>query len=221
MAPHNPRLLTERPVSEPTPKPSAPDPGVLDPETTKRPWLVLVAMTGALSLIMLDQTVVTVALPTMARNLSLSATGQQWVVSAYVLSLAAFVALAGKLGDLIGRVTTFRLGMVLFALSSVACGLAPVGTWIIASRALQGAGAALMMPASAAIVMGAFAPSAEVAPWAPTPASASCSWWSALSSGTAGRVLVVARGVHAERARRRGLAGAGPHRQAGEPLPAR
>src|SRR5262245_42488885 len=131
-------------------------------ETTRRPWLVLVAMTGALAMIMLDQTVVTVALPTMARNLSISPTGQQWVVSAYVLALAALVALGGKLGDVIGRVTTFRLGMILFALGSVACGLAPASaggeTWIIVSRAVQGAGAALMMPASAAIVIGSFAP---------------------------------------------------------------
>src|SRR5262245_3340679 len=131
-------------------------------ETTRRPWLVLVAMTGALAMIMLDQTVVTVALPTMARNLSISPTGQQWVVSAYVLALAALVALGGKLGDVIGRVTTFRLGMVVFALSSVACGLTPAHawgeTWMIASRAAQGAGAALMMPASAAIVIGSSAP---------------------------------------------------------------
>src|SRR5262245_11849152 len=131
----------------------------------KGAWLVLVAMTGALSMIMLDQTVVTVALPSMARDLSLSPTGQQWVVGAYVLALAAFVALGGRLGDVLGRVRTFKLGMVVFALGSVACGLVPVSgwgeTWIIASRAGQGIGAALMMPASAAIVISAFAPAAR------------------------------------------------------------
>src|SRR5262245_16290798 len=80
--------------------------------STRGAWLVLVAMTGSLSMIMLDQTVVTVALPSMARDLSLSPTGQQWVVGAYVLALAAFVALGGRLGDILGRVKTFQLGMV-------------------------------------------------------------------------------------------------------------
>ena len=73
-------------------------------------WLVLVAMTGALSMILLDQTVVTVALPSMSRDLHLSAGGQQWVVNAYVLAMAALVALGGKLGDKFGGVTTFRIG---------------------------------------------------------------------------------------------------------------
>ena len=68
-------------------------------------------MTGSLSMIMLDQTVVTVALPSMSRDLHLSADAQQWVVNAYVLAMAALVACGGKLGDLIGRVTTFRLGV--------------------------------------------------------------------------------------------------------------
>jgi EmrB/QacA subfamily drug resistance transporter len=128
--------------------------------TTHNRWLVLIAMTGALSMIMLDQTVVTVALPSMSRELGLSASGQQWVVNAYVLAMAALVALGGKLGDKLGGVTTFRIGVVLFFLASMACGLAPTGAlgepWIIAARIAQGAGAALMVPVSAAIVMGAF-----------------------------------------------------------------
>src|ERR1700761_165710 len=123
-------------------------------------WLVLVAMTGSLSMIMLDQTVVTVALPSMSRDLPLSPTGQQWVVNAYVLAMAALVALGGKLGDKLGGVTTFRIGVAVFFLASMACGLAPTGVlgepWIISARMLQGAGAALMVPVSAAIVMGAF-----------------------------------------------------------------
>lgn len=123
-------------------------------------WLVLIAMTGSLSMIMLDQTVVTVALPAMSRDLPLTPTGQQWVVNAYVLALAALVAFGGRLGDLLGGVRTFRLGVVVFFLASVGCGVAPQGglgePWIIACRALQGAGAALMMPVSAAIVVNAF-----------------------------------------------------------------
>lgn len=123
-------------------------------------WLVLVAMTGSLSMIMLDQTVVSVALPAMSKELPLSPTGQQWVVNAYVLATAALVALGGKLGDRFGGVTTFRIGVTIFFVASLACGMAPHGTWgepwLIAARVLQGAGGALMMPASAAIVVNAF-----------------------------------------------------------------
>jgi EmrB/QacA subfamily drug resistance transporter len=123
-------------------------------------WLVLVAMTGALSMILLDQTVVTVALPSMSRELPLSPSGAQWVVNAYVLAMAALVALGGKLGDRFGGVTTFRIGVAVFFLASMACGVAPKGaigeSWIIAARLVQGAGAALMVPVSATIVMSAF-----------------------------------------------------------------
>lgn len=123
-------------------------------------WLVLVAMTGSLSMILLDQTVVTVALPSMGRELPLSPTGQQWVVNAYVLAMAACVALGGKLGDRWGGVTTFRIGVTVFCLASVACGLTPHGDLgepaIIVARAVQGVGAALMVPVSAAIVIDAF-----------------------------------------------------------------
>jgi EmrB/QacA subfamily drug resistance transporter len=117
-------------------------------------------MTGSLSMIMLDQTVVTVALPTMTRELPLSASGQQWVVNAYVLAMAAMVALGGKLGAKIGPVTTFRIGVIIFFVASALCGLAPHGSfgedWMIAARVGQGIGAALMMPVSATIVMAAF-----------------------------------------------------------------
>lgn len=128
--------------------------------TRGNPWLVLVAMTGSLSMIMLDQTVVAVALPSMSSELPLSPVGQQWVLNAYVLALAALVALGGKLGDKFGGVTTFRIGVAVFFVASALCGLAPHGTWgepwIIGARALQGVGAALMMPVSASIVINAF-----------------------------------------------------------------
>ena len=127
-------------------------------------WLILVSMTGSLAMIMLDQTVVSVALPAMSSDLSLSPTGAQWVINAYVLAMAALVALGGRLGDRFGGVTTFRIGVLTFFLASVGCGLAPSGpageSVIIAFRALQGAGAALMMPVSASIVIAAF-PAAE------------------------------------------------------------
>lgn len=128
--------------------------------SSRHQWLVLLAMTGALSMVTLDQTVVTVALPTMSRELPLTATGQQWAVNAYVLAMAALVAIGGKAGDRFGPVTTFRAGVTLFFAASVGCGLAPHGDLgeptMIAFRALQGGGAALMMPVSASIVMDAF-----------------------------------------------------------------
>ena len=89
-----------------------------------RRWLVLVAMTGSLSMIMLDQTVVSVALPSMARGLPLTPHGQQWVVNAYVLALAALVALGGRAADLLGRVRASRSGVTLFFLASAGCAVA-------------------------------------------------------------------------------------------------
>ncbi len=131
-----------------------------DPPPSPRRRLVLVAMTGSLSMIMLDQTVVAVALPSMARDLALSPHGEQWVLNAYVLAIAALVALGGRVADQLGRVRTFRLGVTLFFLASAGCAASPTGpageTTIIAFRALQGTGAALMLPVSATIVMGVF-----------------------------------------------------------------
>src|ERR1700750_1283678 len=91
-------------------------------------WLILVAMTGSLSMVLLDQTVVTVALPSMSRELRVSASGEQWVVNAYVLAMAALVAFGGKLGDVIGRVSTFRVGVLVFFVASAGCGLVPHGS---------------------------------------------------------------------------------------------
>ncbi len=124
--------------------------------STRAQWLVLIAMTGSLSMIMLDQTVVTVALPSMSRDLHLGTDAQQWVVNAYVLAMAALVACGGKLGDRIGRVTTFRLGVVIFFLASVACGLAPNDVVVVSARLVQGVGGALMMPATSAIMISTF-----------------------------------------------------------------
>src|ERR1700753_1895990 len=90
---------------------------------SSRRWWVLATMTGALSMIMIDQTVVSVALPTMQRDLALSAGGVQWVVNAYLLVLAVLVAFGGRLADLFGPERTFRLGAIMFVLASVLCGL--------------------------------------------------------------------------------------------------
>jgi EmrB/QacA subfamily drug resistance transporter len=130
--------------------------------TEPNKWLILVAMTGAMSMVLLDQTVLTTALPTMTRELPLNPSGQQWVVNSYALAMAALVAFGGRLGDALGRVGAFRLGVIVFFLASVACGLTPSGPngqyLMIGARAIQGVGAAFMVPVSAAIVIAAFPP---------------------------------------------------------------
>lgn len=119
-------------------------------------WLTLIAMTGSLSMIFIDQTVVSVALPIIQRDLHISQSGLQWIVNAYVLALASTVALGGKLGDSLGRVRAFITGIILFATASTICGFAPDELILISARAFQGVAAGLMIPASAAIVVDSF-----------------------------------------------------------------
>jgi EmrB/QacA subfamily drug resistance transporter len=123
-----------------------------------RRWWVLVTMTGSLSMILIDQTVVSVALPTIQRDLDMSQTGLQWIVNAYLLSLAAFVAVGGRLGEIHGLRRVFKLGALIFVVASATCGLAQSETMLLASRAVQGFGAALMLPPSGAIVINSFGP---------------------------------------------------------------
>jgi EmrB/QacA subfamily drug resistance transporter len=125
---------------------------------SNRRWWVLATVTGALSMIMIDQTVVSVALPTMQRDLGLSSAGLQWVVNAYLLVLAVLVALGGRVADLLGPARTFRAGSALFVLASALCGLASSEAWIIAARGLQGVGAAMMIPSTGALIINAFGP---------------------------------------------------------------
>lgn len=121
-----------------------------------RRWWVLATMTGALSMIMIDQTVVSVALPTMQRDLGLSVAGVQWVVNAYLLLLAVLVALGGRVADLLGAERTFRAGSALFVAASALCGLAGSETAIIAARGLQGVGAAMLVPSTGALILDSF-----------------------------------------------------------------
>src|SRR6201995_856133 len=123
---------------------------------SSRRWWVLATMTGALSMIMIDQTVVSVALPSMQRDLGLSAAGVQWVVNAYLLVLAVLVALGGRVADLLRAERTFRAGSALFGAASALCGLAGGEAWIIAARGLQGVGAALMVPSTGALIVNTF-----------------------------------------------------------------
>src|SRR5881394_2077642 len=109
-------------------------------------------------MIMLDNTVVNVALPTMEKDLHVTLASLEWVVIAYALVFAALLITGGKLADLIGRRKIFVVGLAVFTLSSLACGLAPSANFLIGARAVQGVGAALMNPASLSIITSTFPP---------------------------------------------------------------
>jgi EmrB/QacA subfamily drug resistance transporter len=128
------------------------------PAESRHRWLILAAMTGTLAMMMLDATVVSVALPSIQRELDLTQTELQWVVNAYLLALAALVAVGGRLADMFNRVAVLIVGISLFALASAACGLADDELAILLARAVQGAGAALMIPPTGAIVINTFPP---------------------------------------------------------------
>jgi EmrB/QacA subfamily drug resistance transporter len=125
-----------------------------------RRWWALGAMCFALFMIMLDNTVVNVALPSIQRSLHASTASLEWTVNAYTLSFAVLLVTGGRLGDLFGRRKLFLTGVVVFAGASAAIGFSPDDTWLVAWRAVQGAGAALMMPATLSIITNAF-PAAE------------------------------------------------------------
>jgi EmrB/QacA subfamily drug resistance transporter len=122
--------------------------------------LVLAAMIFAVAMTFIDQTIVSIAVPNIQRELALSSTGVQWVVNGYLLSLAALFALGGRLSDIFGHRRMCVLGVIIFTFASVMCGLTPKGSaaeaWIVAFRVLQGAGGALMFPAALAIVVRTF-----------------------------------------------------------------
>ena len=115
-------------------------------------------MCFALFMIMLDNTVVNVALPSIQRSLSASTSSLEWTVNAYTLSFAVLLVTGGRLGDLFGRRKIFLAGVVIFASASAAIGFSPSDTWLVAWRAVQGIGAALMMPATLSIITNAFPP---------------------------------------------------------------
>jgi EmrB/QacA subfamily drug resistance transporter len=123
-----------------------------------RRWWALGAMCFALFMIMLDNTVVNVALPSIQRSLHASTSSLEWTVNAYTLSFAVLLVTGGRLGDLFGRRKVFLAGVVIFAGSSAAIGFSPSDTWLVGWRAVQGIGAALMMPATLSIISNAFPP---------------------------------------------------------------
>jgi len=123
-----------------------------------RRWWTLAAMCFALFMIMLDNTVVNVALPSIKADLGTSFSTLAWTVSAYTLSLGVLLITGGRLGDIYGRRRVFLVGVVLFAASSAFIGFSQTSAWLIGGRAIQGVGAALMMPATLSIITNTFPP---------------------------------------------------------------
>lgn len=125
-----------------------------------RKWWLLAAMTAALSLVFIDQTALSVSLPSIQRELGISHIQLQWVMNAYLLALATLVVFGGKLGDMLGHRQTFLIGITLFTLSSLSCALAHSSTSFILSRFSEGIGGAFMIPATSAMLARTF-PDAE------------------------------------------------------------
>ena len=121
-----------------------------------RKWLILIAMSTVSGMVMLDETVVGVALPTVRRDLGMSEVASHWVISAYMLVFAGTAAAGGRMGDVIGFRNLIMIGVAVFGLASLACGLAEDGAFLIAARAVQGVGAALLFPSTIAMVTTVF-----------------------------------------------------------------
>ena len=122
------------------------------------PWAVLVVISLGFFMTLLDLTIVNIAIPNMITKLHASFDDVLWVINAYALVLAVLVITGGRLGDLIGPRTMFASGVAVFTAASAACGLAPSPGWLIAFRALQGLGAAMLMPQTLAIITMIFPP---------------------------------------------------------------
>ncbi len=122
--------------------------------------LILAAMIFAVAMTFIDQTIVSIAVPNIQRELGLTSTGVQWMVNAYLLSLSALFAFGGRLADTVGHRKMVTLGVIVFACASALCGLTPKGqaaeAWIVIFRVVQGAGGAIMFPAALAIVVQTF-----------------------------------------------------------------
>ena len=119
---------------------------------SRRRWLALGLLASAQFLVVLDMTIVNVALPSIQHSLGLSGSGLEWVVNAYVLTFGGFLLLGGRGADLLGRRGMFAAGMLLFGIASLADGAAQNAAELIAARAVQGIGGALLAPAALALV---------------------------------------------------------------------
>jgi EmrB/QacA subfamily drug resistance transporter len=129
---------------------------ILAPETRK--WWTLGAVAFGLFMIMLDNTIVNVALPSIQRDLNIGISELEWVFNGYALTFGVLMLTGGKLADLLGRRSIFIAGLVIFTVASLFCGLATSAGWLIGARVVQGAGSALMNPATLSIITATFPP---------------------------------------------------------------
>src|ERR1700733_12129757 len=142
-----------------TPAPGAAGPGPAGvPGRPRRPrdGMVLALACVAQFMVVLDVSIVTVALPSIGRDLHYSPTGLQWVVNAYVLTFAGFLLLGGRAADLFGRRRVYLFGLGLFTLASLVGGLAQNAAWLTTARAVQGIGGAFLSPATLTIIVTTF-----------------------------------------------------------------
>src|SRR5262249_47944619 len=119
-------------------------------------WRAFALLAVAYFMTIIDLTIVNVSLPTIGRDLHFSQTNLQWVVTAYALTFGGLLLLGGRAADLLGRRRILMLGLAIFTAASLACGRATGEAFLIASRAVQGVGAAIMLPAALSIVMNMF-----------------------------------------------------------------
>src|SRR5882672_3248742 len=124
-------------------------------------WIALILLCVAQFMVVLDSAIVNVALPTIGNALDFSESSLPWVINAYVLTFGGFLLLGGRLADLLGRRRVLLFGLVLFSLASLAGGLATSSGQLIAARAVQGLGAAILSPAALSIVATTFKDGAE------------------------------------------------------------
>jgi EmrB/QacA subfamily drug resistance transporter len=128
------------------------------PVESRKLWVAFGLLSATFFMLLVDFSIVTIALPTMESSLHMSAEQGQWVISTYAIFLAGFLMLTGRCADLYGRYRFFIAGLIVFTLASLLGGLATSGTMLIAMRAVQGLGAALVNPAALAIVLSMFPP---------------------------------------------------------------
>src|SRR3954465_6593644 len=126
-----------------------------------RRWLALVLLSAAQFVVVLDASIVNVALPSIQKALDFSDSNLQWVVNAYTLTFGGFLLLGGRAADLFGRRRVFIFGLFVFSLASLAGGLAQSEGWLIVARAVQGLGAAIISPAALSIVTTTFTEGAQ------------------------------------------------------------
>src|SRR5216117_3418734 len=129
--------------------------------TSTNKWLALALLAAAQFVVVLDASIVNVALPSIGSALNFSQDNLSWVVNAYVLTFGGFLLLGGRIADVVGRRRMFIVGLIVFAVASLAGGLAQSSSWLIAARAVQGLGAALLSPAALSLVTVLFAEGSE------------------------------------------------------------